>query len=247
MKRFALALAAASLGIGCSAPPCNPTASIDWSYQGGAGGFRDSTNAIRQTCSAAGVTVVEVWVNGGLAGGFDCFAAPPATIPLLSGANDVTVEGLNAPSASGGVILFRDQLAIDATSCGFQGTYVAQPAEGLVNVSYAFTPNNLCYSPSSYVWIRVWDNIAGVWAADSSSAPTSNDACVVPSGPTNPLSFSLAAGDYTLVATEEMIWNGASWIEVGKDCTHYDVPVAGGAPTTTSPLLVDDPANVRCP
>jgi hypothetical protein len=252
MNRLALILAAAFAGTGCIVtaeptppPPCTPSAFVDWSYQGGSsGGFVDATNTLRTTCAAAGVSTVEVYVGGTQVAALACSSAP-ALVPLAPGANDVIVEGLDAPSSSGGTILYRDRLAIDATTCGSQGSLVAQPAEGFVTVSYQL-PSNQCVSPGpSFIWVRVRDDIAGVIAADSASAPETTNTC----GVNFPLQFRLAAGSYTLLSTEEVVRTNpavfGNYTPVGRNCTPGAFPVSAGTTTNVIPALVD--ATTFCP
>jgi hypothetical protein len=252
MNRLALALSLALVGPGCIVtndtnpppqPPCNPSAVIDWRYQGGSsGGFVDATNSILATCAAAGVTTVEVWVNGAK-NVFGC-GSGPGVVALAPGANDVVVEGLDVPSSSGGIILYRDRFPIDAITCGNEGVFVAQPAEGRVTVAYTFSPVNSCYSPGpSFVWVRVWDDLAGVVAADSASAPEASDTC----GVDFPLSFRLAAGSYTLLSTEEVIRGAApgTYVPKAANCANASFTVGAGLTTPLSRVLAD--ANAFCP
>jgi hypothetical protein len=234
MKRLALALATAAVGTGCySPPPCNPTASIDWSFQGGTtGGFLAADGTVLQTCAGAGVASVAVRVNGGLVGTFACDLGAPAVVPLVDGTNDVSVEARDVS----GTILFRHRFPLTTSSCGSQGVFVAQPGEGTVSLAYSFSPVNACFSPPpSFIWIRVWDDLAGVIAADSSSAPTAN-ACDI----TTPLTFRLAEGSYTLLSTEEVIPSGLSYAVTARNCVHAGVDVAATQTTPVSPVLFDD-------
>jgi hypothetical protein len=236
MKRLALALAAAAVGTGCySPPPCNPTAAIDWRFQGGTtGGFLAATGGVFQTCADAGVASVAVRVNGVIVGTFACDLGAPAVVPLADGTNDVSVEAHDVA----GTILFRHRFPLTTSSCGSQGVIVAQPGEGTVSLSYSFAPVNGCFSPPpSYIWIRVWDDLAGVVAADSASAPTANTCDI-----TTPLTFRLAEGSYTLLSTEEVIPSGLSYALVARNCAHAGVDVAAAQITPVSPVLQDDVA-----
>jgi hypothetical protein len=235
MKRLALVLAAGAFGTGCYAPPpCSPSASIDWRYDPGSatGGFLPATGPVLQTCAAAGVASVAVRVNGAIVGTFACDLGAPAVVPLVDGVNDVSVEGRDVA----GTILFRHRFPITTSSCDSQGAFVAQPGEGTVSLAYSFFPTNVCYQlAQSYIWIRVWDDLAGVIAADSSSDPIAN-AC----GSANPFTFRLAEGSYTLLSTEEVIV-ASPYAPVGTDCGHagIDVVATQTTPVSPSPVLTD--------
>jgi hypothetical protein len=237
MKRLAPILAAAVLGTGCIVaseppppPPCAPFVTVDWQFQLASG-------SVTTSCSTAGVSFVDVWSNGALVGSFDCLG-PAGTVSLAPGANAMEVEGLDAA----GAILYRDRFTLATAGCGAQAPVLAQPAEGRVTVAYAFTPVNQCFSPGpSFLWVKVHDDVAGVIAADSAVAP---EQYVCP----NALTFRLAAGDYTLLKTEERVRLGTvpqTYGTVARDCTALPFSVAPATPSTLNVALVD--SSVSCP
>lgn len=240
MKPLALVLATAAtlLGTGCGVqhsppPPCNPSAVIDWPS------FLLANNTTTASCGTAGVTFVDVFANGVQVGHFAC-TGPAGTVGLAAGSNLVTVEGVDGA----GTILYRDQFTVDAATCGPQGTFDAQPSEGIVEVSYHFSPSDVCFSPGpSFVWIRVQDDLAGVIAADSASAPETSDTC----GIDFPLRFRLATGSYTLLSTEEVIRGASagSYVAVGRNCVPAGFTVGAATTTSVAPVLVD--TNAFCP
>jgi hypothetical protein len=236
MKRLALVLAVTVLGTGCIVvddgppPPCGRSVTVDWS------GFLTADGVVLGSCAAAGVSVVDVYANDVGVGSFDC-SGPPRTISLAPGANRVTVEGLDAS----GAILYRDEVSVNASVCGSQGTVVAQPAEGRVEVAYSFYPTNACFSPGpSFLWVRVRDDLTGAIAADSAMAP---EQYVCPAT----LTFRLAAGGYTLLSTEETIRSSVPgrYEVVARDCTSRLLTVGPALTTTVPATLVD--AAAACP
>lgn len=231
MKRLAIVLAAVLPATGCFWGECSRTVTVDWAS------FRLADDTVTSSCQAAGVSTIDVWVNSAFAGAFDC-NGPAAPVRLARGSNLVTVEGRD----SGDVIRYRDEFTLDGDHCGDLGVVDAQPGEGRISVSYGFAPVNQCYTPGpSFIWVYVVDDIANEIAADSSAAPESGNVC----GVNHPLTFRVAAGEYTLLRTQEMIRSGGGYATVGRDCNPYALQVAAAATTPVSAVLAD--AAVSCP
>lgn len=230
MKRLALVLAAALLGTGCIDNTCDRFVTFDWT-----GGFRDANGALVGCSSASGaVSVVDVWVNGQLAGSFFCLDGS-GSVAMPAGTSTVDVEGVEDPNGSN-TIIFRDTLAVNA-GCGNQVALV-EPAEGRVAIAYSL-PGGLCVTPPSFIWVRVQDDVANQLAVDSAADPT-----LFPCG--QAVSFRLAAGSYTLLDAEERIpVGGGAYSPVSTDCTDRPFTVAAAATTTVSPVLAD--STVACP
>jgi hypothetical protein len=236
MTRLALLVAAALAGSGCIVhndssspppPPCDPTVSLDWQ-------FRNADNAVTASCATAGVSSVDVWTNGVLVGSFAC-TSHFGPVGLANGSNGMEVEGLDGA----GVILYREQFTVNTVGCGAQVPILAEPSEGRVTVSYTFSPVNSCYAPGpSFIWVLVNDDLAGVIAADSASAPEVNDTC----GVDFPITFRLASGSYTLLSTEEVIRGSTSYLPVGRNCTPTPFTVAAAATTPIAKVLSDTTA-----
>lgn len=231
MKRLAVVLAAVLPLSGCFWGECSRTVTVDWTS------FRLADNTVTSSCQAAGVSTIDVWVNSAFAGAFAC-TGPAAGVRLGSGSNLVTVEGRDA----GGVIRYRDEFTVDGGHCGDVGVVEAQPGEGRISVSYTFAPVNACFDPGpSFIWVYVLDDIANEVAADSSAAPESGNVC----GVNFPFTFRVAAGEYTLLRTQEMIRSGGGYATVARDCTPYALQVSPAATTPVSAVLAD--ASVSCP
>ncbi len=236
MKRLALALAlvlaaAALLGTGCGDNhTCSRSVTLDWTS-----GFTTADGAVASCSTAPAIQRIDVFVNDGFAGSLDC-SAGRGTVAVPGGSNDlVTVEAIDAADA----IIYRDEFRLDSSTCGNQ-TVPTQPAEGWVDVAYAFSPVNACFSPGpSFIWVKVRDDIAGRLAADSALAPT-QFTCG------DPVSFRLASGSYTLLETREMISIGAGTFgTVAKDCVDRALTVSAAATTPVSVVLTD--STTSCP
>ncbi len=157
MKRIAFAAAAALLGTGCISsstttnPPCDPTISVSWAFQLWDGSAPTG-------CAGAGVSLVDVYVDGSFVDTWPC-AAGGATIAVASGAHSVLLEGIDAQNR----IAYRDSMSGIATNgCGDR-LVTMTPAEGTANLNYS-APGG-CTSSPCYLWFSVYDEVAGQPAA----------------------------------------------------------------------------------
>ncbi len=234
MKRLALVLAAALLGTGCIDNTCDRFVTFDWT-----GGFRNANGGVvfcggGGSTSAPPILFVDVWVNGQGPASFAC-SDLGGTVLVPGGTNTFDVEAVDGSNA----IIFRDTFNLSA-ACGNQGA-LTMPGEGRVSVNYSLPAPGTCVSPGpSFIWVKVQDDIAGVVAADSATAPeqfTCGSA----------VSFLLADGNYTLFHTQEMVRDPVvvgAYDVVGRDCTQFPFSVAAALTTTVSPALVD--STVAC-
>ncbi len=228
MKRLALVLAAALLGTGCIADnTCDRTLTLGWDFETADGAVVGCSRSNNPT-----IVAVDVFANGQGVGSFNCLDGQ-GTVFVPGGSNLVTVEGVDSTSA----IQYRDEFTIDGV-CGDQAI-ATRPSEGRVSVAYSFSPVNVCVTPPSFIWVNVRDDIAAVTAVDSAAAP---ELFVC----SQPVSFRLASGNYTLLKTEERIpAGGGTYSTVARDCTDYAFAVSAAATTTVSPVLVD--STFACP
>jgi hypothetical protein len=195
MRRLALLLAASVLGTGCvasSTPPCTHTVSIGWPS------FLLANGAVEQSCTAAGVTSVEVLMDGVSVKRVPCSDGGMSVVDVPGGSQQFTVEGLD----SNGVVVLRDQLTVNGSVCGEQ-IVDSQPAEGLFTLDYHFTPNDVCTAGGSYIWFSVYDQFAKAVVAVADE--TAHATAYVCGDTTNIPSFVLPAGDYTLQRVEEVV------------------------------------------
>jgi hypothetical protein len=240
MKPLVLALATALVGSGCYQPPVCTTRNVqvDWSQ-----GFSGPGAASGQSCSAAGVTYVDIFINGQKVvgpvgnGHFACGDLAEIVGGLTDGATQVTTEGL---AADGSTILYRDVQSFTASGCN-DFLVTAAPAAGTVSFAYQFYsgPNLLpssqqvCAGP--YLWLSVYDRAAGAITvlSDLASNPTAY-ACDTAS---LALQLALPIGDYDLRWMEE---HGASpgWALLSEDCTDRPFTVASET-STNVPVALD--------
>jgi hypothetical protein len=212
MNRFAVLLVAAgALSTGCggggSSNHCARTVSIGWPN------FLLESGAV-QGCNLAGVTTVEVFVDGTSVGKFPC-SNGGVDVTGVDSARTFTVEGLDGA----GTIILRDEVTAGGTCANVLVN--TQPAEGTFTLDYHFTPTDVC-TTGSVIWFALKDNISGdVIAVDESHNPNTY-ACGVG------ISFPLASGDYTLLRTEEAVFSAAAWHATGTNCNSapFTVPRA---------------------
>jgi hypothetical protein len=234
MTRLALILAAATLGTGCVVvdddTPCDSTAALDWTLV--------DANGVARPCGYSGVQFIDVWVNGSPVASFSCVDGS-GVVPLAAGTNDVIVEGVD----DFGAIVLRDFLPpLDGSGCGHHGTFLTEPTEGRVNVQYALPgppPSGVCFSPGpSFMWVTVWDDLAGVIAADSTQVPE-QFACG------SPVSLRLAWGNYTLLDAHEVIPSGPTYAAVARNCGDISLAI-GAAQVTDVPVALGNAVSF-CP
>jgi hypothetical protein len=183
---------------------------------------------VTTNCLTAGADWVDVWANGVLVGSFTC-GAGFGTVALAQGANDVIVEaGANA----GNVILYRDRLNVNAATCAPQGTFASRPAQGGLAIDYSFSPTNACSTPPTYMWVQVFDQIAGQIAFVDTGRGAAELCSVTAAAP----QWALPIGRYTLDGINEVTAGAAV---LAADCLHRDADVAAAATTTLTPVLID--------
>jgi hypothetical protein len=223
MTRLAAFLAAATLGTGCVfvEDECDRSFALEWTLV--------DLNGASRACGYSGVQFIDVWINGGAGpvSTFDC-SVGAGVVPLAEGTNDVVVEGVD----DFGVVVLRDRFVLDGSGCGHAGTFLAEPAEGVLNVLYTLPgpgPSGVCFSPGpSFMWVRAWDDIASTLAIDPTVDPEQL-AC----GST--ISFRLPVGSYTLLDTHEVIRSGPEYAAAARSCSDVQFTV-GAARDTDVPV-----------
>ena len=237
MKPLVLALATTLVGSGCYQPPLCTTRNlqVDWSH-----GFDGPGALSAQSCGAAGVSFVDIFVNnqkviGPVGNGhFACGDLAEIIGGITDGATQVTTEGL---AVDGSTILYRDVQSFTASGCN-DFLVTTAPAAGDVNFAYQFYAGTTLLPPAGqvcagpYLWLSVFDRSVGAVTvlADAASNPQAY-AC----GGT--FTISLPLGDYDLRWMEE---HGASpgYALLSEDCTDRPFTVASEA-TTQVPVALD--------
>ncbi len=155
MKRIAFAAAAALLGTGCISsstttnPPCDPTISVSWAFQ-----LYDGSAPTG--CTGAGVSLVDVYVDGSFVDTWPCTAGS-ATVAVAPGTHSVLLEGIDPQNR----IAYRDSTSVGTNGCGDRLVSMT-PAEGTANLNYSAAG---CTSSPCYLWFSVYDEVAGQPAA----------------------------------------------------------------------------------
>lgn len=237
MRHLALALAASVLGTGCIIATdddgCDPrTITVEWV------GFTTG-DGNRLGCAAAGVSFVDIYMDGAFVETWSCADGGALITDVQAGVYTLTVEGVE----SNGRIAFREELDVNANSCGDRLVRVS-PAEGYVDLQYAFTPDNVCAADPSYLWFSIYDEVAGfvTAAVDSSSSSLDKVRYTCP----DLLLLPLPAGPHTLDWMQEMVPTGPSTFAVtGARCTATGFNVVGGD-TVGVPVVMDGNATVPC-
>jgi hypothetical protein len=241
MRRLALLLAASVLGTGCIVShdnTCTSTVSIGWPT------FLLANGAQTPSCTAAGVSFVDVFMDDLPVGEFDCAQGGVSVLDVPSGTHRFTVEGLDAPAASGGVILLRDERIVTSSACGEQ-IVTSTPAEGTLVIDYSFASSNVC-NPGSLMWFSVFDEIAGkVAAVADETANTTSFRCGI-----DAISFVLPAGAYTLDRIEEVTPTpppNGPLVPTANNCSPTTFTVEPVTVTSVPVVLADSISNTLCP
>jgi hypothetical protein len=233
MKRLALVLAAV-LASGCVVidddDPCVGTVTLEWDFQLANGAVPAGT--ISQICAVAGVTWVDVLMNGQpvLADGFWCTEGGATVIDVPQGSYLFTVEGVDAA----GLIRYRHEFEVDS-HCGDQ-FLATRPAAGLVNLDYSL-PGGLCTIAGTFMHFDIRDEITGERIPEQTLSPV---AC----GP-DALVRALPAGLYTLEWMEERATSDPSSAVYRTDCTFRPFEIRGGLWTDVFPAVQN--ASLACP
>jgi hypothetical protein len=238
MRRILLLAAAALLGSGCivhndnagDGGTCSRTITVTWN------GFTAGDGAVL-SCADAFVAGVDIYMNGQPVSTWACTDGGATITGVQQGSYTLDVEGVE----SDGRIAFRDEFPVTASACGDTLVH-AQPAEGYVDLQYAFASSNVC-APGSFIWFSVLDQVASIEAAlvDRTTAPRTY-ACGDPAG----IFFPLPAGPHRLRWVEERVEPTPGTFNVtGANCTPYDFTVQGGRTNAVPVTLVDTTA--ACP
>lgn len=223
MKRIALLLAAVGLGSGCVVDTCeNQSLTIDWR-------FIDANGTTNLLCGEAGVTEVDVYIDGTqVVFGAPC--GPAMALDLFdtyTGTRRVVIEGYGG--AGGTTFLSRDWIDLNIASCG--NTYwQSNPGRGYLEfqpTGCSVNDGNLLYSlrdvtltPGGYVFDQI-DSTSG--AAIQTYTCTGGIFYLAP----------IPYGEYSLVGLEEVPANLST--TYSSHCAAVAARVDFDSPTFFSP------------
>lgn len=247
MKRLALLVAAAAslAGTGCGSGNNCGTHDVDVTWNSG---FDGPDAAAGRQCAAAGVSYVDVYMDGGqvvgpLANGhFPCGDYGVTVSGVPSGSRRVIVEGIGPDGSS---ILYRDDRTVPVGGCGIT-TIATAPAAGFVTFQYQFydgatplPPAGQVCAPGSYLWLSVVDQTANQVAvlSDVGSAPTAYSCG-------GPFTLSLPLGSFLLQWMEER-GPATSYVLESADCTDRSFIIEAAA-TTPVPVYLNVTAPSVC-
>jgi hypothetical protein len=230
MKPLALVLAAV-LGSGCifvDDDDCFGTVTLEWDFQRSDGTVPGGT--VSQICAAAGVTDVDVYMDGTFVQSFFCTEGGATIIDVRSGTYLFTVEGIDAS----GNIRYRHHFDVDARSCG--DLFLApRLAAGVVNLDYSL-PGSVCATTGTFMHYDIRDEITGQLVP--------NQVSLTPATCPDDIIRALPAGFYTLEWMEERASASLSSAVYGRDCTFRPFEIGGGQLTTVPVTIVN--ASVAC-
>jgi hypothetical protein len=204
---------------------------LEWDFQLANGTVPGGT--VSQICAAAGVTYVDVYMNGQPVDpdGFWCTEGGATVVEIPEGRYLFTVQGVDASE----LIRYRHQFEVDSR-CGDQ-FLATRPAAGRVNLDYSL-PDGVCADAGTFMHFDVRDEIT------ARRVPIEQILSPVACGP-DALVRALPAGSYTLEWMEERSTSNASSPVYGTDCTFRPFVIAGGLVTDVFPTIQD--ASVACP
>lgn len=226
MNRLLVLLVASLLGTGCVVhDTCDArTVSLGWSS------FRLANNDVVSTCAGAGVNAVDVFMDNQSVGSFNCTDGGVNVTGVLNDGNHVfDVEGIDSVS---GAVALRDSFTIGNSNCS-NPVVDTQPSEGTFDLSYSFTPNNVC-NGTSYIWFSIHDDISGdVIAVDDAHGNPKQYQCG------GLVTFALASGGYTLQRTEEVTFSGTTPQPSASNCNSAAFTMSGGQQTQVVVSMAD--------
>jgi hypothetical protein len=232
MNRLIVLLVVSMLGTGCVVhDTCDAkTVSLGWSS------FRLDNNAVVSTCSQAGVSQVDVFMDDVPVVSVNCTDGGVNVTGVLNDSSHLfTIEGIDAVS---GAISLRDEVSVPPSNCT-NPLVDTQPSQGAFVLDFSFIsgPNFCSSATNSFIWFTIKDNISGdLIAVDRNTSPTlytCGNGSTVPV----PIPFPLASGPYTLQRTEEVIIPGNT--QLAGNCNATGFTMAGGTQTSLGVPLTD--------
>ncbi len=166
MRHLLLAAPLAVLLSACAEPCDAPMLTASWTFT-----LADGSRGVG--CYGAGVSTVNLWIDGVSAGqGIDCAQGSVSVPGLDAGDHDFTIQGVSAS----GAVRYQTWGTTSVDSCG-ERRVLLEPGAGTLRVNYA-TSTGLCYAEADaaqtlgYVWFNLVDRTTGLSAALVNSAVT---------------------------------------------------------------------------
>lgn len=238
MRRLALLLATTVLGTGCVVEndDCDlgGTLTVEWPQ------LQLADGSITARCDVAGVTHVDVYLNGeAVQTRFTCADKGAVITNVASGSYLLTVEAVDAT----GRIVLRDEVQVATDRCGDRLVQV-QPSEGFVELAYSFVNDGTCITPGpSYLWFSVFDAVVGAPSVRIDESSPLGDQLLYACGDQRGIVFALPSGPYDLDWIEERQYPG--FLVTGTNCNRASFSIAAGQRTVLATTLAD--AQTACP
>ncbi|SRR6266568_4506852 len=172
MRRAILLLCTFGLALSGCGSRCDNGGTLTLFWQTPQGGFTTATGQLL-SCDAAGVSTVDVSVNGTLAGHFPCHGPSSDGVTLTGFFNETVSVQLDAFDASHN-LLYQDARTTSTAACGNVVLDVTLAAvQAPFQISYAL-PGGIACPPSSFVWLSLFDVTGNVQfdLVDANHSPT---------------------------------------------------------------------------
>ena len=157
MRRAILIFATFGLALSGCGSHCNNGGTLTLFWQNPRGGFTDASGQLL-SCDQAGVSTVDVTVNGTLAGHFPCHGPSSDGITLTGFFNGETVSvQVDAFDASDNFLYSDGPRSISTAACGNVARDVTLDAvQAPFQISYAL-PGGVACTPNSFIWLSLVD------------------------------------------------------------------------------------------
>lgn len=172
MRRALLLLCTLGLALSGCRSRCDNGGTLTLFWQNPQGGFTDASGQLL-SCDQAGVSTLDVSVNGTFLGTFPCHGPSSDGILLTGFFNQTVTVQLDAFDASNN-LLYQDVRSTSTAACGNVSLDVTLAAvQAPFQISYAL-PGGIACPPSSFVWLSLVDVTGNVQfdLVDANNSPT---------------------------------------------------------------------------
>lgn len=166
MRHLLLAVPLLALASACAEPCTAPVLTVSWRFT-----LPDGTVDVR--CPEAGVSTLDLWLDGELAAqGMSCAQGAASFTGLAAGTHTFAIRGNGAD----GAVRYQTWGQLAADACG-ETRVTLRPGAGTLRVAYP-TSTGLCASAADpatngYVWYQLLDRTTGLTASivNASASP----------------------------------------------------------------------------